>query len=138
MNKDIQIINYNTNDVYVDKIDEEKQKEQIEERRNNIKLSINDININFDWKYKFNKENIYKISIKMEKQLKDLSYLFYNCYYKTMNLYNFDASQAITMKRMFYKCSNLISIDLSNFKTDKVNDMSYMFCGCSKGNKRIK
>ena len=109
MNKDIQIINYNTNDVYDDKIDEEKQKEQIEERRNNIKLSINDININFDWKYKFNKENIYIISIKIEKKLKDLSYMFYRCYYfETMNLYNFDTSQAITMKKMFYDCSNLI------------------------------
>ena len=32
---------------------------------------------------------------------------------------------------MFYKCSNIASLDLSNFKTDKVTDMSFMFKGCS-------
>ena len=32
---------------------------------------------------------------------------------------------------MFYDYSNLISLDLSNFKTIKVTDMSFMFYGCS-------
>ena len=35
------------------------------------------------------------------------------------------------MYSMFDGCSNLISIDLSNFKSDKVNYMDYMFHGCT-------
>ena len=35
------------------------------------------------------------------------------------------------MNSMFQNCWNLLSIDLSNFKTDKVNNMNYKFSGCS-------
>ena len=33
---------------------------------------------------------------------------------------------------MFNECNELISLDLSNFDTSKVNDMSYMFYNCYK------
>ena len=40
-------------------------------------------------------------------------------------------SQDITnMKGMFYGCSSLKQLDLSNFITDNVTDMSYMFYNC--------
>ena len=32
---------------------------------------------------------------------------------------------------MFYKCSSLTNIDLSNFNTNNVTDMGCMFYGCS-------
>ena len=32
---------------------------------------------------------------------------------------------------MFSHCSSLTSLDLSNFNTNKVEDMSYMFYNCS-------
>ena len=32
---------------------------------------------------------------------------------------------------MFYGCNKLTSLDLSNFNTNNVNDMSYMFYDCS-------
>ena len=35
---------------------------------------------------------------------------------------------------MFYKCSSLKNIDLSNFNTKNVTNMSYMFWGCSSLN----
>ena len=35
------------------------------------------------------------------------------------------------MRNMFYKCSSLISLNLSNFNTNNVNNMSYLFCNCS-------
>ena len=35
------------------------------------------------------------------------------------------------MKSMFYKCSSLKSIYLSSFNTNNVNNISYMFDGCS-------
>ena len=35
------------------------------------------------------------------------------------------------MVDMFYRCSNLTSLDVSNFNTELVTDMSVMFSGCS-------
>ena len=35
------------------------------------------------------------------------------------------------MSNMFCKCSSLTSLNLSNFNTNNVNNMSYMFCDCS-------
>ena len=35
------------------------------------------------------------------------------------------------MHSMFTDCSSLKSIDLSSFNTTNVNNMSYMFFGCS-------
>ena len=34
------------------------------------------------------------------------------------------------MKEIFFECHSLINIDLSNFNTEKVIDMSYMFFDC--------
>ena len=36
------------------------------------------------------------------------------------------------MRCMFYDCKNLKSLDLSNFNTSDVSDMSYMFANCEK------
>ena len=33
---------------------------------------------------------------------------------------------------MFKDCKSLVMLDLSNFKTDRLEDMSEMFSGCSK------
>ena len=38
------------------------------------------------------------------------------------------------MSYMFYKCSSLTSLNLSNFNTNNVNNMSYMFFNCSSLN----
>ena len=35
------------------------------------------------------------------------------------------------MGSMFSGCNSLSSLDLSNFNTQNVTDMSYMFCGCN-------
>ena len=32
---------------------------------------------------------------------------------------------------MFYKCSKLQKIDLSNFNTNNITNLSYVFCECS-------
>jgi surface protein len=36
------------------------------------------------------------------------------------------------MRFMFRNCTNLKSLDLSNFNTSDVSDMSYMFANCEK------
>ena len=37
---------------------------------------------------------------------------------------------------MFYGCSSLKNIDISNFNIDKIKNKHYMFFGCSKELKR--
>ena len=42
-----------------------------------------------------------------------------------------NTSEVTTMQEMFYGCSSLTSLDLSNFNTGNVTDMAYMFRDCS-------
>jgi surface protein len=47
------------------------------------------------------------------------------------NLHNLNTSNMTDMRYMFYLCSKLTSLDLSEFNTVKVTDMSEMFNGCA-------
>ena len=42
-----------------------------------------------------------------------------------------NTEKVTNMKDMFYRCSALTSLDLSNFNTAEVTDMTEMFCSCS-------
>ena len=48
----------------------------------------------------------------------------------SLNLNNFDTSQVTDMSYMFNGCSSLISLDLSYFITSKVTQMIGMFFDC--------
>ena len=50
-----------------------------------------------------------------------------------LDLSNFDTSKVKNMSYMFYGCFMVGSLDLSNFDTSEVTDMSYMFFGCGSG-----
>ena len=59
--------------------------------------------------------------------------MFYECSGLTsLDLSNFDNSNVIDMYNMFYKCSGLTSLDLSGFNTSNVTSMRGMFEHCSK------
>ena len=77
------------------------KKEDIINERFNCDIFINDIQ--FSENMKINEEN--DICIKFQENYDNLS-------------------------EMFFNCESLISIDLSNFNTEKVTDMSHMFDGC--------
>ena len=49
-----------------------------------------------------------------------------------MDLSNFDTSKVTNMSFMFFNMSNLTTLNLSNFDTSKVTNMSYMFQDVSK------
>ena len=49
---------------------------------------------------------------------------------KELNLSNFNTSNVTDMSHMFHHCDSLQSLDLSNFDTSKVSDMSWMFMFC--------
>ena len=52
---------------------------------------------------------------------------------KELNLSNFNTNNVADMSYMFYECSSLKELNLSNFNTNNVTDMSYMLVGCSDG-----
>ena len=65
------------------------------------------------------------------ENIKNASYMFYSCSDLTkLDVSNLDTSNVTSMSSMFSSCSTLTELDLSNFNTSKVTDMSSMFFGC--------
>ena len=61
-----------------------------------------------------------------------MSYMFYGCSsLKEINLTNFNTNDVTNMNHMFYGCSSLKELNLTNFDTNNVNDMKDMFSECS-------
>jgi len=61
-----------------------------------------------------------------------MNFMFYGCSGLTsLDVTNFNTSNVTDMGYMFCDCSGLTSLDVSNFNTSNVTDMGYMFCGCS-------
>ena len=61
-----------------------------------------------------------------------MSVMFNGCFGLTsLDLSNFNTQNVTDMSYMFYGCSGLTSLDLSKFDTQNVTDMSGMFFGCS-------
>ena len=57
--------------------------------------------------------------------------LFSNCSnLTTLDVSNFDTSNVTNMSHMFNYCNNLKTLDLSNFNTNKVINMDSMFSNC--------
>jgi surface protein len=54
----------------------------------------------------------------------------------SLNLSNFDTANVIDMSSMFSNCSSLTSLDLSNFDTANVTNMSYMFSSMAGNNNK--
>ena len=62
----------------------------------------------------------------------DMRALFQNCSNLTsLDLSEWDTSKVTTMQNMFYGCSNLSSLDLSNWNTSKLTSTQSMFSRCS-------
>ena len=57
--------------------------------------------------------------------------MFYDCSNLTsLDVSNFDTSKVTSMSSMFMDCSGLTSLDLSSFDTSNVMNMQYMFGWC--------
>ena len=64
--------------------------------------------------------------------VENMSYMFYDCSaLKSLDLTNFNTANVTYMYGMFDGCSALESLNLTNFNTAEVTNMSYMFKGCS-------
>ena len=61
----------------------------------------------------------------------DMSFMFNECVLlNSINLNNFNTSKVTNMSHMFNYCKSLISIDLTSFDTTNVINMSHMFNYC--------
>ena len=83
-------------------------------------------------KTELNKEdNVSKINIIIDYQIKSFSKLFLNCQcIESINFKQFYRNNVTDMSDMFLGCSSLKELNLNNFNTNNVTDMSWMFRGC--------
>ena len=101
------------------------------ELRESSEIFINDEKINFCFKYKFSKEGKYKIKFRFKRFILVTNYLFYNCSSLiSLDLSNFLSNKVTNMNNMFSNCISLSSIHFSDFNTDNVTDMNSMFSNC--------
>ena len=153
-NKLLKIINYNKliqNKLDIGIIDYKKYYEQIE-----IELiPINEDNINYFINIKdehksyyhiyfnndknekkqnyFNKnDNITKINIIIDNEIKSFEKLFYKCKcIEKIRFIKYNRNDINNMSYMFSVCSSLKELNLNNFNTINVTNMIWMFEGCS-------
>ena len=79
-----------------------------------------------------NSENLNIIQIIWNDTIQTTENMFENCNtIIEIDLSNFDTSKVSNMSKMFSNCLSLISLNLSNFNTSLANDMSFMFNNCS-------
>ena len=134
-NKSIQIINSFENFHKVNNIEySENDNNYCNENdiKENIEIKIEGKKIDFSYSYKFEDEGEYKIEYLIKKNLTKTNNMFSDCKYLTsLNLSNFNTQNVKNMSYMFYNCEHLINLDLSNFDTHNVNNMNHMFFNCN-------
>ena len=133
VNKDIRIINSYEEYMRKDGIMKRMKKKLMnEEEIKQCEIRINDILIPFNYFYKFTKKRKYIIKYSFNNNLTKTNYLFYECSSLTnINLSNFNSQNITDMRGMFWSCSSLKNINFSNFNTCHVRKMNYMFFYCS-------
>ena len=81
--------------------------------------------------YYFNQTDNF-VELIFEDDINNCEFMFFRCTEITeINLSNFKTSQVTSMYDMFAYCSSLTSINLSNIDTSKVESMSSIFAYCS-------
>ena len=76
-------------------------------------------------------DNVPKIPIIIDYQIKSFSELFFYCKcIESIEFKKFCRNNVTDMSCMFYGCSSLKELNLNNFNTNNVTDMSWMFRGC--------
>ena len=64
-------------------------------------------------------------------QVRDMENMFFTVGSYRLNLSNFDTRKVENMSRMFLGCSELKELNLSSFHTERVSDMTAMFGHCN-------
>ena len=94
----------------------------------NAEVKINDGRYLF---YRGARTDYLEYFLSLCEELISTEYMFAYCSsLESIDVSNFDTSNVTNMSYMFMECPNLKSIDVSNFDTSNVTNMSYMFYGC--------
>ena len=134
INKYIQIINSFENYKREQWVDEDVDLKCSNEKeiKENIEIKINGKLIEFTYYYQFNKEGTYIIEYSFKNNLTKTCYMFCHCdRLISLDLSNFNTQNVNNKRSMFYDCNSLTNLDLSNFNTQNVKYMVSMFYGCS-------
>ena len=99
--------------------------------KSNTELFINKIKYEYNNYFIPKETGIYSIELKLKNNIKDCSCLFFRCNnIVDIDLSSFDSKEVTNMKYMFAKCENLSNINLSHFNTKNVTCMRGMFSSC--------
>ena len=134
LNKEINILN--SYEEYMrkgrKKIDLELEKDlKNEEEIKECEITINGKLIPFNYYHQFKMKGIYTIKYTFKKHLSKVNHMFYKCSLLTsIDLSNLNTINISNMSEMFYECSSLKNINLSNLNTQNVTNMSKMFFDC--------
>ena len=97
-----------------------------------IDIYLNDKKIPFCYKYVSDEIGEIKVKFKFKKLLTTTDHMFYDCSSLIkIDLSEFNTINVKNMGFMFCLCSSLKSLDLSSFNTSKVTYMTQMFGGCT-------
>ncbi len=109
-----------------------KENENEKEIKNNCEIKIDDIVIPFSYFYKFKNSGKHIIKYSFNHYITNTNYMFYECSsLKNINISNFNTKNVNNMGCMFWGCSSLTDLNLSHFITDNVTYMEGMFFKCS-------
>ena len=116
---------------YSIKIEDLELYKNAKEIKRNTKIKINNKEIQFSFFHRFIKKGEYNIEYIFQKPLTKIDYLFSDCTVLTsLDLSNFDTDCVINMSGLFNNCFFLKNLDLNNINTEEVIDMSRMFYNC--------
>ena len=97
----------------------------------NCEMFLDNEKINFEKYHTFTKEGIYTIKYVLKNKITTCKKMFLHCLYiKSIDLTNFNSEDVTDMSLMFINCVNLEEINFGNFKTSKVTNMEGMFECC--------
>ena len=101
----------------------------------NTELLIGESKKEYQPYFEPSKKGFYDITLKFKKYFNNCSYMFCSCkQIIKIDLSNFKTNEVTDMSSMFCFCSNLKELNLSNLRTENVQNMSNMFSYCSKLN----
>ena len=101
------------------------------EIKDNCEIMINGNKIDFNYFHKFEKKGKYKIEYIFKKKLKNINHMFYKCSdLISIDLSNLNSQNVTEIRNIFSYCDNLQTVNLSNFNSQNIYDMREMFYGC--------
>ena len=97
----------------------------------NVKIFINNNEVEFKKSFEPKNKGLYEIKIKIFVELLDCSHMFLNCEnIINIDLSNFRSDKVTNMESMFDNCVQLINIKFGSFNTKNVTTMKRMFWAC--------